>query len=116
MAEWLPYGRVRAMFHLYVPSGCSEKTQQLCNEKKIQVDEIWSYHAVGDNMRFTLAYRAPENTGKLARIEHARKMALAKQQAKPKVKAKAAKAKKDVKLKKKSKVSQGKRSVGAMKK
>ena len=116
MAEWLPYGRVRAMFHLYVPSGCSEKTQQLCNEKKIQVDEIWSYHAVGDNMRFTLAYRAPENTGKLARIEHARKMALAKQQAKPKVKAKAAKAKKAVKLKKKSKVSQGKRSVGAMKK
>jgi len=116
MAEWVPYGRVRAMFHLYVPSGCSEKTQQLCKEKKIQVDEIWSYHAVGDNMRFTLAYRAPENARKLARIEQARKTALSKQRAKPKVKAKSAKTKKTVKVKKKSKVSQGKRSVGAMKK
>jgi len=116
MAEWVPYGRVRAMFHLYVPSGCSEKTQQLCKEKKIQVDEIWSFHAVGDNMRFTLAYRAPEDPRKLARIEQARKTALAKQRAKPKVKTKSAKAKKAVKLKEKSKVSQGKRSVGAMKK
>ena len=116
MAEWLPYGRVRAIFHLYVPSGCSEKTQQLCKEKKIQVDEIWSYHAVGDNMRFTLAYRAPENPGKLARIEQARKTALAKQRAKPKVKAKSAESKKAVKLKKKRKASQGKRSTGALKK
>ena len=111
MAEWLPYGRVRAIFHLYVPSGCSEKTQQLCKEKKIQVDEIWSYHAVGDNMRFTLAYRAPENTAKLKRIEQARKTALAKQRAKPK-----AKAKKTAKVKKKAKPSQGRRSTGARKK
>ena len=111
MAEWLPYGRVRAIFHLYVPSGCSEKTQQLCKEKKIQVDEIWSYHAVGDNMRFTLAYRAPENTAKLKRIEQARKTALAKQRAKPK-----AKAKKTGKVKKKAKPSQGRRSTGALKK
>ena len=116
MAEWLPYGRVRAIFHLYVPSGCSEKTQQLCKEKKIQVDEIWSYHAVGDNMRFTLAYRAPQNSGKLARIEQARKTALAKQRAKPKVKAKSANSKKAVKLKKKREASQGKRSTGALKK
>ena len=116
MAEWLPYGRVRATFHLYVPSGCSEKTQQLCKEKKIQVDEIWSYHSVGDNMRFALTYRAPENAAKLARIEQARKVALAKQRAKSKVKAKSAKSKKAMKLKKKSKVSQGKRSVGALKK
>jgi len=111
MAEWLPYGRVRAIFHLYVPSGCSEKTQQLCKEKKIQVDEIWSYHAVGDNMRFTLAYRAPENTAKLKRIEQARKTALAKQRAKPK-----AKAKKTAKVKKKAKPSQGRTSTGALKK
>ena len=116
MAEWLPYGRVRAMFHLYVPSGCSEKTQQLCNAKKIQVDEIWSYHSVGDKMRFTLAYRAPENTVKLARMEQARKVALAKKQAKPEAKAKSTKSKKAVGLKKKVKTSQGKRSVGAMKK
>jgi hypothetical protein len=113
MAEWLPYGKVRAMFHLYVPSGCSEKTQQLCKAKNIKVDEIWSYHAVGDNMRFTLAYRAPENKGKLARIEQARKTALAKQRAKPKVKAKSKKA---VKLKKKSKTSPVKRPTGALKK
>ncbi len=116
MAEWLPYGRVRATFHLYVPSGCSEKTLQLCKEKKIQVDEIWSYHAVGDNMRFTLAYRAPENAAKLARMEQARKVALAKQRAKPKVKAKPAESKKTLKSKKKVKSSQGKRSTGALKK
>ena len=114
MAEWLPYGRLRAIFHLYVPSGCSEKTQQLCKEKKIQVDEIWSYHAVGDNMRFTLAYRAPENTAKLKRIEQARKTALAKQRAKPKVKT--GKAKKTAKVKKKTKPSQGRRATGALKK
>ena len=59
MAQWIPFARVRAPFHLYVPIGGVETAKRLCAEKGIVVDEIWSYHTVGSEVRFTLARRAP---------------------------------------------------------
>ncbi len=59
MAQWVPFARVRAPFHLYVPIGGVETAKRLCAEKGIVVDEIWSYHTIGSEVRFTLAQRAP---------------------------------------------------------
>ena len=59
MAQWIPFARVRAPFHLYVPIGGVETAKRLCAEKGIVVDEIWTYHTIGSEVRFTLAQRAP---------------------------------------------------------
>ena len=59
LAEWARMARLRAAFHLYVPAGSVEAARRLCADHDIAVQEIWSYHPVGDQMRFTMAYRAP---------------------------------------------------------
>jgi hypothetical protein len=61
MAEWLRMGRLRAAFHLYVPTGSVDPAKRLCAEHDIPVAEIWTYHPVGDQMRFTMVYKAPES-------------------------------------------------------
>jgi hypothetical protein len=59
LSEWARMARLRAAFHLYVPAGSVEAARRLCSDHAIAVQEIWSYHLVGDQMRFTMAYRAP---------------------------------------------------------
>jgi len=66
MAQWAHFARVRAPFHLYVPAGSVDMARRLCADHQITVDEIWTYFALGTQMRFTLAHRAPT-----ARSEHA---------------------------------------------
>ena len=58
MAEWVHFGRVRGAFYLYVPTGATDIALQLCEQHAIAVTEIWSYHAVGDQMRFTMTHRS----------------------------------------------------------
>jgi hypothetical protein len=43
--------------------------RRLCEDNKVQVTEIWSYHLVGDQFRFTLMHRAqePEPAPRVAR-------------------------------------------------
>ena len=60
LAQWAHYGRIRAAFHLYVPAGMVDVTRQLTEDKQIHVAEIWSYHIVGDEPRFTLVHRNRE--------------------------------------------------------
>ena len=60
LAQWAHYGRVRAAFHLYVPSGMVEVARRLTEDNQIHVAEIWSYHVVGDQPRFTLVHRSKE--------------------------------------------------------
>ena len=60
LAEWAHYGRLRAAFHLYVPSGMVDVARRLCEDNTIRVSEIWSYHTVGDQVRFTLVHRSRE--------------------------------------------------------
>jgi hypothetical protein len=60
LAEWANFGKVRAAFHLYVPAGMVDVARRLCEENQIRVSEIWSYHSVGDQLRFTLVHRNRE--------------------------------------------------------
>jgi hypothetical protein len=57
MAQWAHFGRTRAPFHLYVPAGAVEIARRLVTENQVGVSEIWSYHAIGDQTRFTLVQK-----------------------------------------------------------
>lgn len=59
MAQWAHLGRARAPFHLYVPAGLVDIARRLASENGVNVAEIWSYHTIGDQTRFTLVHRAP---------------------------------------------------------
>jgi len=59
MAQWAHLGRARAPFHLYVPAGSVDMARRLASENQVNVAEIWSYHTIGDQTRFTPVYRAP---------------------------------------------------------
>ncbi len=60
LAEWAHFAKLRAAFHLYVPSGMVDVARRLCEDNHIPVSEIWSYHTVGDDIRFTLVHRSRE--------------------------------------------------------
>jgi hypothetical protein len=60
LAEWAHFARMRAAFHLYVPSTMVDVARRLCEDNQIHVNEVWSYHTVGDEVRFTLVHRARE--------------------------------------------------------
>lgn len=62
MAQWAHLGRARAPFHLYVPAGSVDMARRLAAENQVNVAEIWSYHTIGDQTRFTLVHRAPTDT------------------------------------------------------
>ena len=58
MAQWAHLGRARAPFHLYVPAGSVDIARRLASENQVNVSEIWSYHTIGDQTRFTMVHRA----------------------------------------------------------
>jgi hypothetical protein len=60
LAQWVPFSKLRAAFHLYVPSGMVDVARRLCEDSHVHVHEIWSYHTVGDDVRFTLVHRSRE--------------------------------------------------------
>ena len=60
LAQWAHYARTRSPFHLYVPAGMVDVARRLCEDNQIHVAEIWSYHIVGDQPRFTLVHRSRE--------------------------------------------------------
>jgi hypothetical protein len=60
LSEWAQFSRTRAPFHLYVPSSMVDVARRLCEENQITVNEIWSFHAMGDDVRFTLVHRTRE--------------------------------------------------------
>ena len=60
LAEWAQFARTRTAFHLYVPSSMVDVARRLCEENQITVTEIWSFHAMGDDVRFTLVHRVRE--------------------------------------------------------
>jgi len=57
MSQWMVFARVRAPFHLYIPLGALDAVRRLCDAKGIFVEEIWTYHTIGAQVRWTLAYR-----------------------------------------------------------
>jgi len=61
MAQWARLGRLPVEFILYVPSGVAGVARRLCTDHGIGVTQIWTYHTVGDQPRYTQVYE-----GKLA--------------------------------------------------
>ncbi len=82
LAQWAHYGRIRAAFHLYVPASMVDVARRLCEDNQIHVAEIWSYHILGDEPRFTIVHRSREAISPTARVKP-----LVKPIAKPIVKA-----------------------------
>ncbi|HUR32179.1 MAG TPA: hypothetical protein VM032_00170 [Vicinamibacterales bacterium] len=60
LAEWANFARLRAAFHLYVPAGMVDVARRLCEDNHIPVTEVWSFHSVGDDVRFALIHRSKE--------------------------------------------------------
>lgn len=60
LAQWAHFGKLRVPFYLYVPAGMVDVARRLCEDSQIYVTEIWSYHTVGDQVRFTLVHRSKE--------------------------------------------------------
>ena len=58
MSQWAHLGRARAPFHLYVPSNCVDIARRLAVENHVNVAELWSFHTIGDQTRFTLVHKA----------------------------------------------------------
>lgn len=75
MAEWAELGKVRGAFYLYVPAGATDSARRLCDDHRVPVSEIWSYHAIGDQMRFTMSYRSARASRAGAAAKRAAKIA-----------------------------------------
>jgi hypothetical protein len=83
LAQWAHYGRVRAAFHLYVPANMVDVARRLTEDNQIHVAEIWSYHVVGDEPRFTLVHRNREAISPQAKARPVAKVASAGAQVSP---------------------------------
>jgi hypothetical protein len=60
LAQWAHLSKLRAAFHLYVPSGMVDVARRLCEDHQIHVAEMWSYHIIVDDPRFVLVFRSRE--------------------------------------------------------
>ena len=60
LSQWAHLSRLRAAFHLYVPAGMVDVARRLSEDNQIYVTEIWSFHAIGDELRFTMVHRSRE--------------------------------------------------------
>ena len=58
MSQWAPLAKARGAFYLYVPAGLSDVALRLCASNGINVAEIWTYYAIGKQVRFSLSYRS----------------------------------------------------------
>ena len=101
MSQWAHLGRARVPFHLYVPASCVEIARRLAAENHVHITELWSFHTIGDQTRFTLVQKAtapepprrkPETTSKPAAAKPKGKTAAGKSASKPAAKTVAKKA------------------------
>jgi len=58
LAQWAHYARFKVPFHLYVPAGSADAARRFCADHGIAVDELWTFHHVGEQVRFTLAQKS----------------------------------------------------------
>jgi len=103
LAQWAHYARTRAAFHLYVPAAMVDVARRLSEDNQIYVSEIWSYHVVGDQPRFTLVHRNREAPPPVPRQKPAARPQPAKPAAPPQERKTAPKPKPTAKSKQKPK-------------
>jgi hypothetical protein len=77
LAQWASFARLRAAFHLYVPANMVDVARRLCEDNQIQVSEIWNFHMVGDEVRFTLVQRSREAAPQPRGVANARRKLVA---------------------------------------
>ena len=58
MSQWKTFGSLHVQFHLYVPVSGVDSARRLLSDHQIEATEIWAYHAIGDQIRFTPVQRA----------------------------------------------------------
>jgi len=77
LAQWAHFGRARVPFSLYVPVGSVDMARRLCADNQVSVDEIWTFFAMGQQIRFTLVHKSPASksdaAGSRARSASARR-------------------------------------------
>lgn len=66
MSQWAHLARLKVPFHLYVPTASVDVARRLSQDHAIPVTEIWSYHQVGEQFRFTLIYPPPRGKAAVA--------------------------------------------------
>jgi len=57
MSQWAAFSRLRIPFHLYIPASYVDVARRLCQEHQISPPEIWTYQAIGDQIRFAMVQR-----------------------------------------------------------
>ena len=60
MSQWAAFSRLRTPFHLYVPVSMIDVARRLVQDMQIPVSEIWAYHVLGDQLRFTLVQKSAQ--------------------------------------------------------
>jgi hypothetical protein len=60
MSQWKTFAALNVQFHLYVPVSGVDSARRLLTDHQITATEIWAYHAIGDQIRFTPVQRAPQ--------------------------------------------------------
>lgn len=69
MSQWAAFSRLRAPFHLYVPVSMIDVARRLCQDMQIPVAEVWAYHVIGDQLRFTLVQKTAQPEVKAVKPE-----------------------------------------------
>jgi hypothetical protein len=64
MSQWVALSRLRVPFHLYVPASTIDSARRMCTDLDVSLEELWAYHAIGDQLRFTLVQRSPQAEAK----------------------------------------------------
>ncbi len=59
MAQWVRLGRLPVEFALYVPASAATVARRLCADLNVGVTELWTFHPLGDQLRFTQIQRSP---------------------------------------------------------
>ena len=62
MAQWANLGKARVAFHLYVPANAVEIARRLIVDTGATVAELWSFHGIGDQIRFAMISRSAPPT------------------------------------------------------
>ncbi len=77
MSQWRTFASLKVEFHLYVPASGVDSARRLCADHQITTTEIWAYHAIGDQIRFTPVQRAvvPPGEGRVRPVSAPREPA-----------------------------------------
>jgi hypothetical protein len=67
LAEWAPPGRLKTPLHLYVPASASDVARRLALDHQIPLAEVWTYLTIGDQVRFTLVHKSPDEAAPASR-------------------------------------------------